>query len=126
MSAVQTTSSTARRGEGLTPPPSPSPALPNPRGSSATGTVLFRRERAPARAGRRMRTIVIASIAVALPALVIAVASANAHPVEVDCLFGRVSVPLPWLIEITAVLGWLSGALTARLLRRRATFGGAR
>jgi hypothetical protein len=54
---------------------------------------------------------VIASIAVALPAFVIAVASANAHPVEVDCLFGR---------------GWLSGALTARLLRRRATFGGAR
>jgi len=68
----------------------------------------------------------IACVAFALPALTVAVASANARPVDVDLLLGRTSVPLPWLIEITVALGWLSGVLTTKLLRRRSIFGGPR
>ena len=100
--------------------------LPAPASSSPLGTVLFRRERAPARAVHRVRVLMIACVAFALPALTVAVASANARPVDVDLLLGRTSVPLPWLIEITVALGWLSGVLTTKLLRRRSIFGGPR
>jgi uncharacterized integral membrane protein len=75
-----------------------------------------------ARKGRdahRARMYVYAFAAVAMLVYTVALAVSNTGHVRVDWVFATSSVPLVWLVLLTAVAGWLLGMLLSAGLRWR-------
>ena len=60
--------------------------------------------------------------AVALVVLLIALVASNTRKVELDWIVGSGQASLVWIIVVSAVVGWVTGILTAVAVRRRTRF----
>lgn len=60
--------------------------------------------------------------AVALVVLLIALVASNTRKVELDWIVGSGRASLVWIIVVSAVVGWVTGILTAVVVRRRTRF----
>jgi uncharacterized integral membrane protein len=106
-------STQSRSAQALKSPPTPSASVDGQ--ASAPETQRSRKRRG----AHRARLYFYAFAAVAMLIYTVAFAVSNTGRVHVDWVFATSSVPLVWLVLLTAILGWLIGLVLSAGLRWR-------